>query len=982
MQKVIAASVSLSKEALKPAPLFDGSSAQLLRCLDDLLEQLRAGPDDPRVASVVFMPLYSLLQQQQLGREQTLRVLQLLALLCESAFVTSPEFTFKLALQLLSVSMFLLNPTQDEPDGVSEAFKHSEAAFKLAGFHCAHVVLALAARRGYPIATSPTVPPLLVLALASLQQDRELELELELLGLLKTILQQLSPVQVRLVLPKVSSRLANMVNVVNKRHFRVKILALSCLKLTLCAAHGDAQTERPAGPGVEASPLGHSGGRDFSDSEDTVNVPERIALIYAIVYRLFRHHVKGRPELLVAILDFACVLIKSGLKGSDLVRIVVSAASIDAPVLQERYALAMEDSTIQAEICALAAHEIQELPASMQSLDVAQLRTRCDLLSAAVRLGKLGAWDLLRAVQSALSFRVRRNASVQARENATEMIMSIDPYDPTSSAEPVPLFTMGIEGLEPDAEAVVGKLVRTLASASPEVVGAMCLQLYETKRQGELHAVEQLWVMSNLVSGLPETPNLWVEELIGHFYDRLVYATDFSEHELIVNNASNVHTAFTLYTLGECVLRLTQERAKNLLVDLVHPLFCLVGDRNSLDVKLQAGICIAKLAHSSGYNGPVQMAIDNKDYLVDGFSIQLNTLNIAPSTLDSLASLIYVCGPPIVPLLSDTFQSLFVLLNYYHQYYQVVRSTITVFGALAKVMNDQIKLPRLITSAESRGGIVTGYTELVAELGRVPRTQFEDDATATLDDIQASLDAEANDTEVARADDDIEHLEDATLKNWNYPIDQPAYKILETVILYCDKLMTHEAPEIRFATLTLVNTLAPFLAINHDRFLPLVHKVWPEITARVFDAEIYVVEQSFKCLENVSACAESFVSKRIDDLWPKVLSRYGSLFSRRWPQFSQERRTQVAMCSCFTSILRLNLSLKALELTLVAMRPALLRDEFPQLLQLLQHEASVEVQDLIFLVLLDVPILKPGFREVTPVYKQPGGVIFSGTSPR
>mgnify|MGYP004706393463 FL=1 len=927
MQEIVQASIRLSKEALKPAQFFDGESQDLLICLNSLLKSLDTAPDDPKLATVVFMPIYSLLQQQHLGRKQSDLVLQIINSLCHKSFSSSPEFTFDLSLQLLSVALFLLNPADSKnEDGISDTFNSQELSYKLHGFQCIMSLIEVSVERNYKITASPSIPPLIFLILSALKTEPDINLNITLLSLLKLILSKLPEKQIILITPRVSSSLINIINVLNKRHFSVKMAAIDCLRIVICSQ------------------------KDAPDDE----VSQKLRLMYTVIYRLYK--TTQRPELLKSIEEFAYRVLQCPMNiedvdlYKDLMKIVASTQQIT-------------DNNMRKMLKKLAYVEIGQLNSIFQSIDEQEMKFRLGLLKAAVACKEMGNQELLEAVETAVNFKVKKSATVKSKDDAGELITSLVPYNSSSASQNgVQLSNMSVDGLTHESE--ISGLIKSIND--PICLQDMCLKFRELDQKSELQQTEQLWIISQMVSNKNMViPFETEQDLVELCYDNISKAIDFNSRALVVNHAANVNTSLCLYITGEIFLRMESDVAKNYVIDLIHPLFCLLGDRDSLIVKQNASVCIAKMAYRCGYSSPVELAIKNNDYVIDGISVQLNTLNISPSTLDSLASFIYICGAPILPYLTDVFQSIFVLLNYYHQYYAVTRCSIAVFGAITKVVEREIKMPKLITLEGEKDTIIHSFNSLLEEIDRPPSSDIDLENNPFVDELKedgSSL--KVNDDPDGAAQDstytdenssDAMHTPDQAVSEWNYPIDIKVYETLEKIAEHCDKLMTHESPEIRFATLTLITMLVPFLSINEERYLPMIHKVWPEISARIFDDEVYVVEECFKCLESVSLSARSFVSKRIDDLWLKIVEKYGSIYLRKWPQFSKERRIQEAFNSCFASLINLNLSLKVMESTLVALRPALLRQDFPKLLSQLNN-STPEIQDLVYIVLLDTSV--------------------------
>lgn len=1006
MDQLQSACLALAQEALKPPPVFDPAGQALTSKLENVLSALQKLPDlSATAAEYVFFPVRGLLQKDRLGDRVTELVFKVLTALCRTAW-NSTNFELERAQQLIAVVSYLLSPAppMKNEESMSATYFKKPMGYRTAGYECMDAILSAscAAKFGNTLGRSPAIAEVIMLLLACVQFDSDnIDGQLSCFHAIALIFTQIIANRDHraLVLPKVVSKLAKFINLGNKRHFTSKVAAIECLGDVLAAVFDVRDSDSSGSSNDSSSPV--------MTPEWREKTLENLVVTLEIVQKLQNSLLElsgSRPELVEAIFRFSTKVysLKLDEKCSQIcvqMLLLSSSQSVNTRVSEEaRKYLESNAGAVHGDLDRNFVDQLDRIPALLQTpnessgiVGFEMLRTQVEFFTSANDSSSgERCLLLLEAVERSLPISVTKSSGVRLAQFAqgSNPIKEIELYQQTpNNSNFISLSSLGLNLDMPPAtvNALVGMLSSLGTKSAPVLTELIVSRLQEIKSSQQhptLNSVVLLWLLGGILRG-SLTTDVDCYDVVTYCYEDLASSLDLQQ--AFNNNSGNAgavsparaaHTALCCFIIGEAAL-IEGKQFSDLLMDLVHPLFSMLGNYDSMAIREQAGLAIAKVASACGYKSATELAIANKDYLVDGISFQLNTLNMTPGTFQALASLIYISGADIIPYVDDLFASLFVLLDKYHGYTVLLKGVLTVFAAFQAVIDRTISLPKQIPDEKKDG--LRSLDELVEALERKPELdpsvmEKESKITELTDDNEEDKDGDTKMKQPKDSDDedsDEENMDepDQAVEKWEYPIPKSTYDIISKIAGYCDRLMTHESAEIRTATLTLVTPLVPYLALNRDLFLPLVHKTWPEATARVFDKEAFVVEHAFACLNAISQYARDFVTARIDQLWPALERKYGGIATKKWPQFAPERRIVNALAGFLQTVVEFvpDVSLSMLESAFITFRPALLRNEYMALRKTIS-ESRRSLGDLLWLVLLEEPQSKSGMPTIEPVY--------------
>lgn len=898
-----AACISLAKAALLPPFMFDPNSQQLR---DSLGEVSRNLPEDisQELGDSVYLPLQYLLQKDTISDSVSLLVLRILAQLFESKWNCDPNKSS----QLVSVATYLVSP--GPPGDLSEFEKKPEELHE-ASFRAMHAIFAKVS-----LPESPALAHVITLILTSLERDKELQTHImglkTLIALFSRVL--VSPDPKALVLPGTISKLVNFIGQkYGKRHRLAKEMALKVMQLDVCGCMADT---------LPKSKVRNDSWRAAS--------AHQLARALAIVQRLLQE--TQFATTIQAVFNFSKGLITQCRKTLDKeciptvldLILFCGAQEIDLSVKNEAKALI---HVLPSEVLTEAAYNLLDrVPSALASQDESRpLR----ILQA-----------LAECAQSLPTSRV-----MEVLENSVELsvgnLLKQSPSPQLLLGDAVPRDAL-LEhvGLKTPLAASTQKAVSMLVSRL-EPVEALKWLLDRIPNQGPVASSRLLWFGSSIVRGNPTVQD---------YFDLLVTCYDLLETPA---------APMACHVVGDIALSSTF--STDFLVDGIFPLFRLLGS-SSEPTRAQARFALCQFASNQNQT-LTELVNANKDYIVDGISRQVNSLDITPATPISLAALVDLGGSAIIPYLDDIVDSLFTLLDLYHGYSQLVQGVLLVFKMIVKAAGKTIP-PSL--EAPSRRLHFSSYTSLLEELDRKP----EIDPSLLENPIDLSDSPDSNNK--AHRDEPLQEPEemidspDDTKEIWESPVPYDVYCMLERIATYCDLLLTHSLPEIRVTILEIVKLTIPSLASARKNFLPLVHRLWPQVVSRIQDPEIYVVESALDTISIISEYSGDFVQTRVDALWKTMVGNASKLFRRQWPQFSPERRLCKATAKCLIIWLRLPPSPDTLESMAVTLRSTFQRGDMKDL----YLEFDRLYGDLIWTVMLQSPVRseKENLMDVNPMY--------------
>lgn len=363
------------------------------------------------------------------------------------------------------------------------------------------------------------------------------------------------------------------------------------------------------------------------------------------------------------------------------------------------------------------------------------------------------------------------------------------------------------------------------------------------------------------------------------------------------------------------------------LVDNIYSIVHFLGSPNYF-VRRHAQDAVVQITQSLGYSNVRSLLIDNADYLVDGISLKLNTLDISPQTPAILTTLISLVGSAIGPYLDDLVATMFVILDNYHGYSQLTEGIFQVFRTLVeetfKGYSNQLLIQyqtnNEIQNIQSQGSQkwtpMSSVQEFIDELNTKPvlDPKFEEEQKIELEkgahgnrpfgQEQPDSDDESllENPEADQPGSPMDTGEEEKAKKWPSPVPQDSYLVVERIVGYADRYLTHDSARLKLNLINLIRFSIPIMASNNEKFLPSINNYWPILVSRLRDSDTFIVEATLKTIGEISLYAKDFISRRVQDLWPTIKSLLPDS-KRRQPELSSEQRILIAVCECLSQVL-------------------------------------------------------------------------------
>ncbi|ANB12407.1 Tti1p [Sugiyamaella lignohabitans] len=503
--------------------------------------------------------------------------------------------------------------------------------------------------------------------------------------------------------------------------------------------------------------------------------------------------------------------------------------------------------------------------------------------------------------------------------------------------------------LSSESQLNLSKVLTSIGSSrNGSIVLGTLLDRVESEPPGSELKVTYFWMTMNLLKGVCISNKAEAEEIdswiitdeatpaspddAGTILDALYYCRELVQQATSVrfNKETDPMVCLSLQGIA-LVAEFLGVGFRDELVDTLYPLVEMLGHSNPLIVA-QSQRAILQITQSCEYDTVQSLIVDNADYLVDGMSIKLNTLDISPRTTVILTTLINLAGPKITPYLDDLVSTMFVILDNYHGYTTLTEGIFSVFKALVaeteKGYSEALLLEGSKVTFDSTGAIVSqtphlsNLTELLAELSRKPELpQLEVDSDDEDDDnshnnkpfserlaeVENRFKEDSQDNMQEDADLESKPLENPDEKlqqEWTSIVPKSTYKVIEHIVNYSDRYLTHTSSTLRYNLLELISSSMTIMASSQTDFLPLVNKIWPVITSRLDDSDTFVLEAALKCIGIACEKAGDFMTKRVVALWPKLKSLTAPFASKkRSLKFSPELRLLTALVNSLEMIL-------------------------------------------------------------------------------
>ncbi|CAN6603290.1 hypothetical protein TRVA0_002S02476 [Trichomonascus vanleenenianus] len=421
----------------------------------------------------------------------------------------------------------------------------------------------------------------------------------------------------------------------------------------------------------------------------------------------------------------------------------------------------------------------------------------------------------------------------------------------------------------------------------------------------------------NLDMMLVESSSSDLQPLVEDYFGILLDITEQNASNLKQSSLKpidNATIALALYGLGE-VSAYYGEEMKHALPDMISPLIFYLGSSNT-GIRQQAQQAISRVAYDCQYENVERLLVDNADYIIDGISLKLNTLDLSPQSAGVLSSLIKLAGPEVVPYMRDVVVTLMTILDNYHGYAVLTEGIFSVFDTLVEEVVKGFAGQLTLKDKEKNGTEIhlTSVEELVRELKYKPdRDQFESiaaevGAKGSFDEYweNKSKSRDENEAEELNAETETEakemdNEEEEEDKKWPSIVPKSTYTTVKKIAEYTDIYLVHESAAMRYNLAKIITSAVPVLATNEKEFLPLVNSYWPVLVSRLDDSEISVLEAVLEAIAQTCEFASEFMTRRVEELWKKLRTLLPQR-KGRLPKFSIEMRKMIAALQCLEKI--------------------------------------------------------------------------------
>jgi TELO2-interacting protein 1 len=334
------------------------------------------------------------------------------------------------------------------------------------------------------------------------------------------------------------------------------------------------------------------------------------------------------------------------------------------------------------------------------------------------------------------------------------------------------------------------------------------------------------------------------------------------------------------------------------LLDTLYPILSLLGSGNPY-LRSHALTGLNLLAKACQYPSTSDMLIDNADYLINAVGMKLNAFDVSPQAPQVLLMMLRLCGARIVPYLDDLVGSMFSSLDNFHGYPTLVE---LLFQVLKVIVDESKTAPHL---AVTNGLSSPNYQKVIDEPSQI--SDVLDDLRKrsarkrkTYSHVGDAADAahrpwtsfesriqeiEGRESESPGGQD--EEQEKQTLTRGDGRTLSKPHQLLLNIATATSPHLTSPSPKVRSILLQLLDDISPLLAQDENTFLPLINSVWPAVVQRLLDygddpsdAETaYNICAAAETIATFCRDAGSFMSSRIDEIFPKLRTLFGRVRS-------------------------------------------------------------------------------------------------------
>lgn len=348
------------------------------------------------------------------------------------------------------------------------------------------------------------------------------------------------------------------------------------------------------------------------------------------------------------------------------------------------------------------------------------------------------------------------------------------------------------------------------------------------------------------------------------------------------------------------------------LIDSLYPVLSLLGSQNPA-LQQHAMTALNLLAGACQYPSVTDMLVENVDYLVNSIALKLNSSNLAPQAPHVLLMMVRLCGARLIPYLDDLTGNIFVALDDFHGYPQLMELLFEVLGAIvdegakqpALTITEGKEIPNHQKDLQESSTIDKILGDLQARKARKRKLVDQDNTQAAsaprrpwsdgLDGPQPE-NQQSNDSIVAEEDNDA--MPPPASKDEKEKALSKPHQLLLSIGKATTPHLSSPSPKVRHKLLNLLDRITPLLARDENSFLPLINAVWPSLTERLF-GEV-VADGYGEAAFNVCAAAETvsklcegagdFMASRVEEIFPRLQS----LWKQTWKNVEVDQSRKMA----------------------------------------------------------------------------------------
>ncbi|KAM8996492.1 TELO2-interacting protein 1 homolog isoform 3-T3 [Ara ararauna] len=318
-----------------------------------------------------------------------------------------------------------------------------------------------------------------------------------------------------------------------------------------------------------------------------------------------------------------------------------------------------------------------------------------------------------------------------------------------------------------------------------------------------------------------------------------------------------------------CFAAVLGKEFRLLLLAALYPVLEKAGDKTLLISETALGT-LADMSEACGY-GSVQCLInDNSDYLVNGISLGLRQLAQQPRASRVLDTMLRHSDASLLPLVEDVIQDVLSTLDQCYNsqastFLGVLHSLMTAlvqwFGSsCSEEQQQQSTECQIRTSSPGPQAVTTRDMEQFF-LNYVRQKQIAEG------DVPDSGDEEADEVPpLAKPEpNNCETEEEAPL---------PSHaQLAKDVLGRCIHLLSDGSLHVRLKVLDVLELCVTVLHPHRNHLLPMAHRVWPALVARLISDDPLAVLRAFKVLCTLAQKCGDFLRPRFSrDILPKLTS--------------------------------------------------------------------------------------------------------------